>query len=152
MTDRSRQPQGAETMWAYTHVPHDVRADAAREINGPLAGGALERFADRMEAETERLAPGFRTMIRGRYVAGPAELEAHDASLVGGAVSGGTSQLHQMLCFRPVPGSGRPTTPIGRLYLASSSAHPGGAVHGAPGANAARAALWHDRLRMVIRR
>jgi len=32
------------------------------------------------------------------------------------------------------------------LYLASASAHPGGGVHGAPGANAARAALAHARV------
>jgi phytoene dehydrogenase-like protein len=31
------------------------------------------------------------------------------------------------------------------LFLASASAHPGGGVHGAPGANAARAALARDR-------
>ena len=43
--------------------------------------------------------------------------------------------------FRPIPGLGRAETPIDGVYLASASAHPGGGVHGAPGANAARAAL-----------
>jgi phytoene dehydrogenase-like protein len=71
----------------------------------------------------------------------PADLRRHNPSLVGGAVNGGTAAAHQQLFFRPVPGLGRADTPIDRLYLASSSAHPGGGVHGAPGANAARAAL-----------
>jgi phytoene dehydrogenase-like protein len=61
--------------------------------------------------------------------------------MVGGALNGGTASIHQQLVFRPVPGLGRSETPIGGLYLASSSAHPGGGVHGACGANAARAAL-----------
>ena len=77
---------------------------------------------------------------------GPHELEARNANLVGGAINGGTAQLHQQLVFRPVPGWGRAETPIAGLYLGSASAHPGGGVHGAPGMNAARAALFHDRL------
>jgi phytoene dehydrogenase-like protein len=79
-------------------------------------------------------------------VLGPRELEAHNANLVGGAIDGGTANLDQQLIFRPVPGLGRAETPIAGLLLGSSSAHPGGGVHGAPGRNAARAALFHDRL------
>jgi phytoene dehydrogenase-like protein len=47
--------------------------------------------------------------------------------------------------FRPLPGLARAETPIGRLFLAGASAHPGGGVHGAAGANAARAALRPTR-------
>ena len=75
---------------------------------------------------------------------GPRELEARDANLVGGAINGGTAQLHQQLVFRPVPGLGRARTPVRGLYLGSASAHPGGGVHGACGANAADAALARD--------
>jgi hypothetical protein len=53
----------------------------------------------------------------------------------------GTAQIHQMLVFRPTPGLGRPDTAVDGLFLAGATAHPAGAVHGAPGANAARAAL-----------
>lgn len=142
--DPSRSPVGTETAWAYTHVPRTIRGDAAGRIAvDPTtpAGAWLEPFAERIEERVERLAPGFRSTVLGRHVAGPGDLQGADANLHGGAIGGGTAQFHQQLIFRPVPGTGRPETPIAGLYLASSSAHPGGGVHGAPGANAARAAL-----------
>ena len=140
--DPSRQPPGRETAWAYAHVPQTVTSDAGPDgLTGRWDEAEVARFADRMEAQVERLAPGFRDRILGRYVAGPRELEAQDANLVNGAVNGGSAQLHQQLVFRPVPGLGRAETPVAGLYLASASAHPGGGVHGGPGANAAHAAL-----------
>lgn len=113
-------------------------------------GDDCERFADRMQARIERLAPGFASRIIARRVLGPRELEARDANLIGGAINGGTAQLHQQLVFRPIPGTGRAETPIAGLYLGSASAHPGGGVHGAPGMNAARAAIAHARIRRFI--
>jgi phytoene dehydrogenase-like protein len=109
-------------------------------------GDDVAEVVRRMEQRVEDLAPGFRDRILARYVAGPADLEAANANLVGGDIGGGTYQLHQQLVFRPFPGLGRAETPIPGLYLASASAHPGGGVHGACGANAARAALAHHRL------
>lgn len=84
------------------------------------------------------------------HVLSPRDLQRLDRNLVGGDISGGTAQLHQQLVFRPIPGWGRPETPVGGLYLGSASAHPGGGVHGVCGANAARAALWHDRWRRLV--
>jgi phytoene dehydrogenase-like protein len=101
-----------------------------------------------MQAQVERFAPGFDERIIRRRVMAPPELERRDANLVGGAVNGGTAALHQQLVFRPIPGLGRPETPVKGLYLASASAHPGGGVHGACGSNAARAALLHSQLRL----
>ena len=151
-TDPTRSPAGTESMWAYTHVPQRTAYDAAGSgpaaIRGTWDRDDCERFADRMQDRLERLAPGFGSRVLARRVLGPRELEAHDANLIGGAVGGGTAQLHQQLVFRPVPGRGRAETGIARLYLGSASAHPGGGVHGAPGSNAARAALLHDRLRL----
>ena len=61
-------------------------------------------------------------------------MERENPSLVGGALGGGTSAVYQQLFLRPVPGLGRADTPVDRLFLASASAHPGGGVHGGPGA------------------
>jgi len=149
--DPTRSPVGTESMWAYTHVPqratHDVGDGGVR---GTWDRDDCERFADRMQARLEERAPGFASRIINRRILGPRELEARNANLVGGAVGGGTSQLHQQLVFRPVPGLGRAETGVGGLYLASASAHPGGAVHGACGMNAARAALARRRVRRVV--
>jgi phytoene dehydrogenase-like protein len=147
VADPTRSPAGTETAWAYTHVPQRVRGDAGGDLKGLWDFAEAEAFADRIEERIERLAPGFRSLIRGRYVATPPLLEAADANLVGGAVNGGSAQLHQQLVFRPIAGLARAETPVRGLYLGSASAHPGGGVHGACGGNAARAALAADRLR-----
>jgi phytoene dehydrogenase-like protein len=158
VTDPTRVPEGGEALWAYTHVPQRVRGDAAaghagvRQVRGEWDEVDLEAMAERIEQRIEDRAPGFRSRITARRVLGPRQLEALDRNLVGGALNGGTAALHQQLVFRPVAGSGRPETPVKGLYLASASAHPGGGVHGACGANAARAALWHNRTRMPWRR
>jgi len=137
--DPTRQPAGKETLWAYTHVPQ-----------GAWREELTDEFAARMEEQIERVAPGFRALVRKRHVATPAMIERDDANLVQGAVNGGTAQLHQMLVFRPTPGLARTETPVPGLYLASASAHPGGGVHGACGANAARAALLAAPVRRAL--
>ena len=143
-TDSSRAPAGGESVWAYVHVPHRVRFDAGNgEIRGVWDASDVERMADRVQALVEEQAPGFASRVVARRVLGPRELEARDENLVGGALNGGTARLRQQLFLRPVPGLARAETPVRGLYLASASAHPGGGVHGACGANAARAALAH---------
>ncbi|ORT56462.1 NAD(P)/FAD-dependent oxidoreductase [Streptomyces sp. CB03238] len=152
--DATRSPAGTESAWAYTHVPHRIRHDAGDDgITGTWDPREQEAFADRVEAQVERFAPGFRSLVRARRILAPPTLEAMNANLYGGAINGGTTAIHQQLVFRPVPGTGRPETPVEGLYLASAGAHPGGGVHGAPGANAARAALRSSRpLRRALAR
>lgn len=148
--DPTRSKPGTESLWAYTHVPQAPREDAGDEgIRGVWDASDLERFADRMQRRIERFAPDMSSRIVARRVLGPHEFQARDANLHRGAVNGGTAALHQELIFRPMPGMGRAETPIKGLFLGSASAHPGGGVHGAPGANAAKAAMAHDRLRRL---
>ena len=129
--DPHRSPTGTESVWAYTHVPRNLH----------MSAGQLREHADRIQGVLERHAPGFGDLVVGRAVNGPQDLQQENPSLVDGAINAGTSAPHQMLVFRPVPGLGRADTPVDGLFLAGASAHPGGGVHGACGANAARAAL-----------
>jgi phytoene dehydrogenase-like protein len=130
-TDPTRSPAGTESAWAYSHVP------SGREWSAP----ARAAWVDRLEAWVEQFAPGFRELVVGRFDRFPDDMQRVNANLLGGAVNGGTSALHQQLFFRPTPSLGRPETFVRGLYLASAGAHPGGGVHGSCGANAARAAL-----------
>lgn len=141
-SDPTRSPAGTESAWAYTHVPQHVKGDAGADgLTGSWDAGEREAMADRLEEQVERYAPGFRHRVRARRVLAPPTLQALNSNLHGGATNAGTANLHQQLVFRPTPGMGRPETPVPGLFLASASAHPGGGVHGAPGANAARAAI-----------
>ena len=148
-TDPSRSPAGTESLWAYAHVPQRVTGDAAGSLTGAWTEQESAEFADRIEARIEEHAPGFRDRIRARSVLSPKDMQRLNPSVVNGALNAGTAQIYQQLVFRPTPGMARPTTPVANVYLASGSAHPGGGVHGAPGANAATLALRADRRRRL---
>ena len=153
-TDPTRSPAGTESVWAYTHVPQRMRGDAGDDRRHGRLGHRRGRAVRRPHAGPDRaLRPGLRRARSAPAASSPRPTSRRrNANLVGGAINGGTAQLHQQLVFRPVPGLGRAETPVPGLFLASASAHPGGGVHGACGANAARAALAHQRWRRVLRR
>jgi phytoene dehydrogenase-like protein len=131
LADPTRAPAGKHTAWAYAHGPQSL--DWAAE---------QDRHVERMEAQVERFAPGFRERILGRHVLGPADLQRRNANLVGGDVGGGSYALDQLI-FRPLPSLSPYRTPLRGLYLGSAATFPGGAVHGVPGRAAARLALRH---------
>lgn len=120
--DSTRAPKGRHTAWAYCHVPNNSDCD----------------MTSRIESQIESVAPGFGKAILARSVRSPAELQQHNANLVGGDISGGANNLTQLFL--------RPTrqaygTPCAGLYLCSSSTPPGGGVHGMCGYHAAMRAL-----------
>jgi phytoene dehydrogenase-like protein len=120
--DPTRAPAGKHTVWAYCHVPRRSTADMLPAI----------------EAQIERVAPGFSDRVLARHVMGPAALEEHNPNYVGGDIAAGVSDIRQMLA--------RPTlswysTPRRGLYLCSASTPPGVGIHGMCGYFAAQRAL-----------
>ena len=97
-------------------------------------------MTDRIEAQVERFAPGFRALIRARSALGSADLEQRNRNIVGGDINGGTMDLRQLF-FRPVRKLVPYRTPLKGLYVCSSSTPPGGGVHGMCGYSAALTAL-----------
>ncbi len=134
IADPTRAPAGKHTAWAYTHMAPGRDWSAERE-----------RFADTVELQMERFAPGFRDLILARHVLAPDDLQRRNANLVQGDVGGGSYDLDQLV-FRPLPALDPYRTPLRGLYLGSASSFPGGAVHGLGGYGAARSALRGARL------
>jgi phytoene dehydrogenase-like protein len=120
--DPSRAPRGQHVLWAYCHVPNSSTVD----------------MTERIDAQIERFAPGFRDCILARHVSTPATLEAMDANLIGGDISGGAISLSQLL-FRPTLREYATSNP--KIFLCSSSTPPGAGVHGMCGYHAAKMAL-----------
>jgi phytoene dehydrogenase-like protein len=122
--DPTRAPAGRHTLWAYCHVP---------------AGSTLDMTAA-IEAQIERFAPGFRERVLARSAMACAAMEAWNANLIGGDISGGLPDWRQLLT-RPTTSLRPQRTPAPGLYLCSSSTPPGPGVHGMCGEHAAQAAL-----------
>ncbi len=124
--DATRAPTGGHTLWAYCHVPNGSDVD----------------MTDRMEAQIERFAPGFRDLVIGRATRTAVATEAHNPSYVGGDINAGAATLTQMV-FRPTVRWNPCRTALKGVYLCSAATPPGGGVHGMCGLGAARTAL-HD--------
>jgi phytoene dehydrogenase-like protein len=124
--DPTRAPEGKHIAWAYCHVPN-----SSTESEATLA---------RLEDQIERFATGFSATILARHISSPSTLEAMDANLIGGDISGGLTNFKQLL-LRPTHRQYSTSAPD--LYLCSSSTPPGGGVHGMCGFHAAHLALRH---------
>jgi phytoene dehydrogenase-like protein len=92
--------------------------------------------ADRILGKLETHLPNLRRLIVGRQFLTPLDLE-RVFGLTEGDIFHGRHDLDQIFGLRPHPQAAQFATPIPGLYLCGSGAHPGGAVSGAPGRNAA---------------
>jgi len=122
--DPTRAPAGQHTAWAYCHVPPGSTVD----------------MTERIEAQVERFAPGFRSRILARHVTTPADFERRNANYIGGDISGGVMDFWQLFT-RPAARLVPYRTPAPGIYICSSSTPPGAGVHGMCGYHAARAVL-----------
>jgi phytoene dehydrogenase-like protein len=122
--DETRAPAGKHTAWAYCHVPN----------------GSTFDMRERIEAQIERFAPGFRERVLACTPRNTRDLERENPNLVGGDIAGGANTFGQLLA-RPVLRLVPYSTPLPWLYSCSGSTPPGAGVHGMCGHLAARAAL-----------
>jgi phytoene dehydrogenase-like protein len=122
--DDSRAPAGKHTLWAYCHVPNGSTAD----------------MTERIEAQLERFAPGFRSHVLARSSRSPTMLQTYNPNYAGGDISAGAVEGAQIL-FRPSFALVPYRTPNPRLFLCSASTPPGPGVHGMCGWHAAQRAL-----------
>src|SRR5262245_1136587 len=83
--DPTRAPPGKHTAWGYCHVPN----------------GSTVNMTERIEAQVERFAPGFRDVILARHTRNTAELERYNPNYIGGDIGGGVADLWQLFA-RPV--------------------------------------------------
>jgi len=124
LLDPSRVPPGKHTGWAYCHVPNGSTVDMTSAI----------------ERQVERFAPGFRDCILARHTMTTADLFRYNPNYRGGDITGGASDIGQIL-MRPTLRWSPYATPTPGIYLCSSSTPPGGGVHGMCGYHAAALAL-----------
>jgi phytoene dehydrogenase-like protein len=126
--DDSRAPAGKHTVWAYCHVPN----------------GSTFDMSERIEAQIERFAPGFRDVILARHTMNTDAMQTYNPNYIGGDINGGIQDWRQLFT-RPTPRLNPYSTPLKGVYLCSSSTPPGGGVHGMCGYHAARSAGFLSR-------
>lgn len=138
--DPTLAPPGKHMMTVFVqYAPYDL------EVNGVRSGEnwndeTRQQFSDCVLDKMEIAMPDIRKHILHSEIRTPWDIEA-EVGLTEGNIFQGELTFDQLLFNRPVPGYAQYDTPIGGMYLVGSSAHPGGGVMAAPGANAAREIL-----------
>jgi len=122
--DESRAPSGKQAAWGYCHVPNGSDLD----------------MTERVEAQIERFAPGFRDRVIARTATTAKQFERLNENHVGGDFAGGLNSMRQLV-FRPVARLVPYSTPAPDIFICSSSTPPGAGVHGMCGYLAARTVI-----------
>jgi phytoene dehydrogenase-like protein len=138
--DPTMAPPGKHMMTVFVqYAPYDLDVDGVR--SGENWNDATRKaFADCVFDKIEQACPDIRKRVVHAEVRTPWDIEK-EVGLTEGNIFQGELTFDQLLFNRPVPGYAQYDTPIDGMYIVGSSAHPGGGVMAAPGANAAREIL-----------
>ncbi|WP_339761018.1 NAD(P)/FAD-dependent oxidoreductase [uncultured Hoeflea sp.] len=110
------------------------------DLNGGWTEDAKATLSASVLAVLEEALPGLPSAVTASRVMSPVDIETgYGAS--GGHWHHGELRVDQLLMLRPFDGAAQYRMPVTGLYLCGAGAHPGGDISGAPGFNAARAAL-----------
>ena len=138
LVDPSVAPPGKHVMSCFVqYAPYDIS-------EGPENWPAQrEAFGETVLDTLEEYIPDLRSIILHKQVITPWDIQ-EEYGLTEGNIFHGELTLDQMAFQRPTAGWARYRTPIRNLWLASSGAHPGGGLMGAPGALCAKAMLGEE--------
>lgn len=126
IADPGLAPDGQHVLSAWVqYVPHGL--------------GGREALLKTVLAQLAACAPGLPALVLHPQILLPEDLEAR-FGLAGGHLYGGDVSWSTAFFLRPLPGFSHYRTPIERLYLAGSAAHPAG-YSGRSGWNLARSLL-----------
>lgn len=135
LTDPTLAPPGKHVVSCFVqYAPYHL-------AEGPQAWPEQrEAFGDAVVDTLAEYCPGLKESILHRQVLTPWDLE-QDFGLTEGNIFHGELSLEQLFFLRPTWDSSRYQTPIRRLWLCASGAHPGGGIMGASGKLAANELL-----------
>jgi phytoene dehydrogenase-like protein len=129
MIDPGMAPPGQHVMSVFVqYAPYNLNdgwTDAKREAFGDAVVNTISRFA-----------PNLKSLIVGRQVLTPADIE-RITGLSEGNIFAGELALHQLFFLRPTAHWAKYRTPIRGYWQCGSGTHPGGGIMGASGRLAA---------------
>ena len=141
--DPTMAPTGAHMMTVFVqYAPYDLEVDGVRSAEN-WTDKQRQIMADTVLDQMAIACPDIRDRVVHMEIRSPLEIE-REVGLTEGNIFQGELTFDQLFLNRPVPGYSQYELPLKGLYLCGSSAHPGGGVMGAPGANAARAILRRE--------
>lgn len=129
MFDPSMAPPGQHVMSIFVQY-------APYHLEGGWGDAQREAFGENVLDTLEEYCPDIRQAILHKQVLTPWDLE-QTLGLTEGNIFHGELALHQLFFLRPAHPWAKYRTPIRRLYLCGSGAHPGGGITGGPGRLAA---------------